>query len=105
MGAAGARAGQGAGVAELLAAFDAVHKKHEAMHADEFNNDGTYQRGINTVLRAYVFLDDAAACDIQGGHCPSGTCEGTRGINTVHACFKLRGPGQTRMRMGRRRSW
>jgi hypothetical protein len=42
-------AGQGAGVAELLVVFDAVHTKHEAMDADEFNNDGTYQRGINTV--------------------------------------------------------
>jgi hypothetical protein len=40
---------QGAGVAELLEAFDAVGKKHEKMEADKFNDDGTYKAGINQV--------------------------------------------------------
>ncbi len=40
---------QGAGVAELLEAFDEVGKKHERMEADEFNDDGTYKAGINQV--------------------------------------------------------
>jgi hypothetical protein len=48
-GGGGGEAGQGAGVGELLAAFDAVHAAHAAMQPDEFNNDGTYQGGINTV--------------------------------------------------------
>jgi hypothetical protein len=38
-------------MAELLAAFDAVHEKHEAMKPEEFNDDGTYKGGINQVRR------------------------------------------------------
>ena len=45
------RCRQGAGVAELLAAFDALGKQHEAMEADKFNDDGTYKAGINQVPR------------------------------------------------------
>ncbi len=41
--------GQGAGVAELLAAFDEVGSEHEAMDPTEFNDDGTYKAGINKV--------------------------------------------------------
>jgi hypothetical protein len=40
---------QGAGVAELLDAFDAVREKHEGMDPKEFNDDGTYKAGINQV--------------------------------------------------------
>ncbi len=40
---------QGAGVADLLKAFDAVGKKHEKMDPTEFNDDGTYKAGINQV--------------------------------------------------------
>ncbi len=40
---------QGAGMEELLGAFDAVREKHAAMAADEFNDDGIYQAGINQV--------------------------------------------------------
>ncbi len=45
----GAAVGQGAGVAELLDAFDAVRGKHEGMDPKEFNDDGTYKAGINQV--------------------------------------------------------
>ncbi len=45
----GAAVGQGAGVAELLDAFDAVREKHEGMDPTEFNDDGTYKAGINQV--------------------------------------------------------
>ena len=38
-------------MAELLAAFDALREKHEAMAAIEFNVDGTYKYGINQVRR------------------------------------------------------
>jgi hypothetical protein len=41
--------GQGAGVAELLEAFDEVGKEHEGMEADKFNHDATYKAGINKV--------------------------------------------------------
>ncbi len=41
--------GQGAGVAELLEAFDAVRGKHEKMDPTEFNDDATYKAGINQV--------------------------------------------------------
>jgi hypothetical protein len=43
--------GQGAGVLELLAAFDLVVNKHEGMAADLFNDDGTYKAGIVQVIR------------------------------------------------------
>jgi hypothetical protein len=43
------RGGQGAGVAELLEAFDEVGREHERMEADEFNDDATYKAGINQV--------------------------------------------------------
>jgi hypothetical protein len=45
----GAAVGQGAGVAELLEAFDEVGKEHERMEAEKFNDDGTYKAGINKV--------------------------------------------------------
>jgi hypothetical protein len=38
--------GQGAGVGELLAVFDAVRAKHEGMAAEAFNDDATYKGGI-----------------------------------------------------------
>ena len=45
----GAAVGQGAGVAELLEAFDEVGKEHERMDAEKFNDDATYKAGINQV--------------------------------------------------------
>ena len=42
-------AGQGAGVAELLSAFDAVRAEHEGMAAEAFNDDVAYKTGINQV--------------------------------------------------------
>ncbi len=44
-----AAVGQGAGVAELLKAFDMVREKHEGMDPKEFNDDSTYKAGINQV--------------------------------------------------------
>jgi hypothetical protein len=40
---------QGAGVAELLLAFDELRGKHEGMEPKEFNDDSTYKAGINQV--------------------------------------------------------
>jgi hypothetical protein len=40
---------QGAGVEELLGAFDEVRGAHEAMTAEDFNDDGVYKGGINQV--------------------------------------------------------
>ena len=37
---------QGAGVAELLSAFDAVRAEHEGMAAEAFNDDVAYKTGI-----------------------------------------------------------
>ena len=37
---------QGAGVEELLRAFDVVRAKHEGMDAGEYNADGTYKDAI-----------------------------------------------------------
>ncbi len=37
---------QGAGVEELLKAFDAVGLEHERMEAEKFNEDATYKAGI-----------------------------------------------------------
>ncbi len=47
--ATGVAVGQGAGVAELLEAFDEVGKEHEGMDPTKFNDDGTYKAGINKV--------------------------------------------------------
>jgi hypothetical protein len=41
---------QGAGVEELLEAFDKLGSEHERMEAEKFNDDGTYKAGINQVL-------------------------------------------------------
>ena len=35
--------GQGAGLGELLPAFDAMRGRHEGMEAAEYNDDGTYK--------------------------------------------------------------
>ncbi len=40
---------QGAGMEELLSAFDAVRATHEGMAAEEFNDDATYKAGIDQV--------------------------------------------------------
>ncbi len=40
---------QGAGVEELLQAFDVVRERHENMDAKEFNRDATYKDGLNQV--------------------------------------------------------
>jgi hypothetical protein len=45
--------GQGAGVAELLEAFDEVGKEHERMEAEKFNDDATYKAGINKVRAVF----------------------------------------------------
>jgi hypothetical protein len=71
---------QEAGPGELLAAFDAVRKTHEAMKPDEFNDDGTYKGGINQVRR--VGIDPSAVtCKCAHRRCHTGTCQGS--INTV----------------------
>ncbi len=54
--------GQGAGLGELLPAFDAMRGKHEGMEAAEYNDDGTYKAstievrtrlsGVRPALRA-----------------------------------------------------
>ncbi len=41
--------GQGAGLGELLAAFDAMRGKHEGMEAAEYNDDGTYKPEASTI--------------------------------------------------------
>ncbi len=45
---------QGAGVEELLVAFDALRTVHETMVAEKFNHDGTYKAGINEVPRRHT---------------------------------------------------
>ncbi len=44
-----ARVWQGAGVEELLKAFDAVRKEHEGMEAEKYNDDTIYKARINQV--------------------------------------------------------
>jgi hypothetical protein len=41
---------QGAGVAELLAVFDAMRMEHADMAAEAFNDDGAYKTCINQVI-------------------------------------------------------
>jgi hypothetical protein len=70
---------QGAGPAELLAAFDSVRATHEAMDPDAFNDDGTYKGGINQVPHVPcrgalpMCRRDVQVCAAGA----SGTCEGT----------------------------
>ncbi len=42
-------AGQGAEVEAMLRAFDAMRRGHEGMHADTFNDEGTYKNRLNEV--------------------------------------------------------
>ena len=95
---------------ELLAVFDALRAKHEGMAAIEFNNDGTYQGGINTV-RACV-----RACSLmtlrhepcKGGALPVWHLrrdEGHQYGARMHAPPRIRPCPGGWMRMRRRRRW
>jgi hypothetical protein len=57
----------------LLAPLDALHKKHEAIGEDKFNDDGTYKAGINQVTRqagggGYPGAGTRAQASATGGH-------------------------------------
>jgi hypothetical protein len=48
----GAATRQGAGVEELLLVFDKVRAEHERMDAGRFNDDDTYKKAINEVMKS-----------------------------------------------------